>query len=85
MENKKIKKSEVAQLRGMSYKTADIAKYYGITLEETVNTLKSFGLYKTKATTEKTKNYTIELVDDINTNAVMVEFAGEIPELTERD
>lgn len=73
-----INKTELAVLRMEGNTPTDIAKHYGITLAETVETLKAFGYYKTKKTTEKTKDYAIELVDDTNKTTkgtVVVEYA----------
>lgn len=64
MVTKTIKKTEVALWKGLGFKTNDISKKLGITLEETVDMLKEFGLYNTKKTTPKQKEYTIFLVDD---------------------
>lgn len=61
-----IKRSEVAQLKGLGYKTVDISRKYGITLEETVDMLKEFKMYNSK-TSGKTKDYEVYLVDDITT------------------
>lgn len=64
MVTKTIKKTEVALWKGLGFKTPDLAKKLGITLEETVDMLKEFKLYNTKKSTPKTKEYEIFLVDD---------------------
>lgn len=61
-----LKKSQLAQMRGLGYNTQAIAKHYQITNEEAVEALKQLGLYKTKATTGKTKDYVVTTEDDTN-------------------
>lgn len=60
-----LKKSQLAQMRGLGYNVQAIAKHFSITAEETVEALKQLGLYKTKTTT-KTKDYVVTTEDDTN-------------------
>ena len=64
-----LKKTELATLKGLGYNVQSIAKHYSITAEETIAALKQLGLYKTKATTGKTKDYVVTTEDD-TTNGV---------------
>ena len=81
MQTKTIKKSEVALLRGLKFKNADIAKKFNITLEETITMLKHFGLYNSKTVTT-TKDYTLNFVDDTTaTGNIAVQYAEPVEQL----
>jgi len=77
-----IKKTEVAVLKLSGMSTITIAKHYGITQEEAISMLTSFGFYKTKKQKERTKEYTINLIDDAsghNISVPLVETQETIP------
>lgn len=85
MENKKtinIRKTECATLKGLGYNTQAIAKHYQITNEEAVEALKQLGLYKTKATSGKTKDYVVTTEDDTNNGVPTFVTATELETVT---
>ena len=75
-----LKKTELATLRGLSYSVQNIAKHYSITAEETVGALKQLGLYKTKVTTGKTKDYVVTTEDDTQNGVPTFVTANELVE-----
>lgn len=77
MREVKIRKSEIAQLRGLGYNTQAISKHYNITGEDTIEVLKTFGLYKSKTTSGKQKEYTLNLLDDVTTAVTEKELVSQ--------
>jgi hypothetical protein len=64
-----LKKSELAQLKGLGKTTEEMATKYGITTKEMLNTLIGFGLSKARLKTKEVE-YTINVINDIDTEEV---------------
>lgn len=60
-----LKKSELAQLKGLGKTTEEMATRYGVTTKEMLNTLISFGLSKARPKVKEVA-YVIETLNDID-------------------
>ena len=58
-----VKKSVLAQLRGLGYQTSEIATRLGITVKETKTALEHFGLVKTRTTVPL--EYNVSYINDV--------------------
>lgn len=64
-----LKKSELAQLKGLGKTTEEMATKYGITTKEMLSTLIGFGLSKARLKVKEVE-YTINVINDIDTEEV---------------
>tara|TARA_R110000868_G_scaffold18140_1_gene78638 strand:- start:824 stop:1096 length:273 start_codon:yes stop_codon:yes gene_type:complete len=65
MQTIQVKKSQLAQYKGLRLSNAVIATQLGVTVDEVIGALKHFGMYQERATVTKLKEYTIEYIDDL--------------------
>lgn len=74
-----LKKSELAQLKGLGKTTEEMAAKYGVTTKEMLSTLIGFGLSKARLKVKEVE-YTINIIDDIDTEELVTTTTNELVE-----